>query len=185
MISSFAVSFRMMAFCSCWMVATIFFIFSSDVFAELLLQDVVIDVHGALNHIFHLTVFDFVLPFYGNFALHPAHGRFIRRRTDIVIIEQACYRRAPIINEMPLTLRIREGMDANIVGTFFFRFIRTEIHPAKIRRRGSLRIFCGLAAVFSPVSMDKEISTRLAARSAASNWAMLTHRYFLASMISL
>ena len=31
--------------------------------AELLLQDVVIDVHGALNHIFHLTVFDFVLPF--------------------------------------------------------------------------------------------------------------------------
>lgn len=31
MISSCAVSFRMMAFCSCWMVATIFFIFSSDV----------------------------------------------------------------------------------------------------------------------------------------------------------
>lgn len=81
-----------------------------------------------------MTVFDFVLPFDGNFALHPAHGRFIRRRTDIVIIEQACYRRAPIIDEMLLTPSVRERMDADIVNTFFNRFIRSEIHPAKIRR---------------------------------------------------
>ena len=84
--------------------------------AELFLQHLVDDVHRRVEHELHLPVADAVLALGLDGAGDLADGGFIARRADLVVVEQAGDRRAPVVDQVLLEFVVEEGVDADVDG---------------------------------------------------------------------
>ena len=86
------------------------------VVAQLLLQDLVVDLGVALKPVHHFPVTDLILPLSAYFPADNSAGRLIRSRPPVEIIEQAAHRRSPIIDQRQPAVSFVKITDPNIDG---------------------------------------------------------------------
>ena len=101
------------------------------VVAQLLLQDLVVDLGVALKPVHHFPVTDLILPLSAYFPADNSAGRLIRSRPPVEIIEQAAHRRPPVVDQRQPAVSFVKIPDPNIDGLRIFFSLKPEIHSSK------------------------------------------------------
>ena len=99
--------------------------------AQLPLQNIILHIGRAFKGIFHDSVPDFKLPFSGKLSGCPPGRRHKSGRSNLAVIKQAGYGRAPVKHQR--FIFILKGKSSDIVRLPFLLLLLPEINSGKIR----------------------------------------------------
>ena len=99
---------------------------------QLLLEDVVLDVLGAVEGVLHLAICNFKLALQGEGALRVALGGVVEGGTQLKVVEHAGHRGAPV-DDVELLL-VTEGVKPDVIGVCELLPLGAEVDAGEIGR---------------------------------------------------